>query len=641
MKKLVCFLLIVPFFVSCAAQRKSRQKAEAEAIAATDKLYGDGLAAAQSGNYPLAISLFEQVLARDSNFNDAYLSMAGVYSQQKNYARSLPFYERGIAQNPELNKLYNLPYSINLAGVGDFEKALEKVELYLSNPRLGDNSRKAGEYRKSCYTFAIKHANEFPLGNYKFEPKNLGAGINTREAEYFPSLTIDGKELVFTRRVGGTNEDFFSSQWDGQNWSASTALPGNVNTLQNEGAQVISVDGEWLVFTACNRREGWGSCDIYISYLTPQGWSEAINLGGRVNSDQWDSQPCLSPDKRELYFSSRRFGGFGGSDIYVSRLQSDGKWGLPENLGPGINTAGDETTPFLHADNQTLFFSSNGLPGYGEDDLYFTRRGPKGVWSIPVNLGYPINTIDKEGSLFISSNAKTAYYTSDRNEGFGSLDIYQFELPEKARPYRTLWVKGEVTDIKTGKGLPSYIELIDLETKQLVSRVQTDERGHYLVTLPEGKDYAFNVNRKGYLFYSDQFFMKQSEKDTAYEKDIALQPIEKDAVVVLKNVFFDINKFDLKPESESELDKIVELLQDNPGLLIQLNGHTDAVGNAAANQKLSENRAKAVVEYLVAKGISADRLRYKGFGATKPLDSNDTEAGRARNRRTEMQVIRQ
>ncbi|OYW20422.1 MAG: hypothetical protein B7Z54_01185 [Sphingobacteriales bacterium 12-47-4] len=366
-----------------------------------------------------------------------------------------------------------------------------------------------------------------------------------------------------------------------------------------------------------------------------------MNLGGRVNSDQWDSQPCLSPDKRELYFASRRFGGLGGSDLYVCKIQSDGTWGSPENLGPEINTAGDESTPFLHADNQTLYFTSNGLPGYGEDDIYLARRGPKGVWSVPVNLGYPINTIDKEGSLFIAPDARTAYFTSDRVEGYGALDIYWFTLPEQVRPYKTLWVKGTVTDEKTGKGLPSFVELFDLSTKQMVSRIQTNEKGNYLITLPVGKDYAFNVNRKGYLFYSDNFFLKENERDTAYEKNIQLRPIEKDAVLVLRNVFFDVNKFDLRTESQSELDKLASLLKDNPGLTIQINGHTDAVGNAAANQKLSENRAAAVVRYLVEQGIAATRLSYKGFGATQPLASNDTEEGRALNRRTEMKVVRQ
>jgi len=421
----------------------------------------------------------------------------------------------------------------------------------------------------------------------------------------------------------------------------ATPLGGNVNSDLNEGAQMISQDGEWLVFTACNRTDGFGSCDIYISYLTQQGWSKGINMGGKINTDQWDSQPCLSPDKRDLYFASRRFGGYGGSDIYVSHQLPNGEWSTPENLGPQINTSGDEASPFMHADNQTLFFTSNGLQGYGDADLFFSKKGPRGDWSVPENLGYPINTIYSEGTLFIAADAKTAYYASDRSDSRGGLDIYTFELPEHIRPNKTLWVKGKVYDKKTTKGLPSAVELIDVTTKQLISKVQTDEKGNYFITLPVGRDYAFNVNRKGYLFYSDNFFLSNRSPDSTYEKNIPLQPIEANASIVLKNVFFDVNKFDLKPESEAELDILVQLLNENPTLKIQISGHTDSTGKLADNMKLSDNRAKAVVSYLISKNIEPTRLSSKGYGPTQPISTNKTEEGKALNRRTEMKVISQ
>jgi outer membrane protein OmpA-like peptidoglycan-associated protein len=260
---------------------------------------------------------------------------------------------------------------------------------------------------------------------------------------------------------------------------------------------------------------------------------------------------------------------------------------------------------------------------------------------VPENLGYPINTIHKEGTLFIAADAKTAYYASDRSDSKGGLDIYSFILPENIRPNKTLWVKGQVFDKKTTKGLPSAVELIDLNTKQMISKVQTDEKGNYLITLPVGKDYAFNVNRKGYLFYSDNFFLTNHSPDSTYEKNIPLQPIEANASVVLKNVFFDVNKFDLKPESEAELDIVVQLMNDNPSVKIQIGGHTDNVGKPAENLTLSNNRAKSVVTYLISKGISTTRLSAKGFGETQPVADNKTEEGKALNRRTEMKVISQ
>jgi outer membrane protein OmpA-like peptidoglycan-associated protein len=604
-------------------------------------MYSNGITKAQDGDYKEAISLLQQAIYLDTNYADAYLSLAGVYGQLKNHALSVEYYEKAFAKDAEYTKLYKLPYSINLAGIGAFEKALNAVNDFLSIPKLGENSRKAGDFRKISYEFAIAQERKNAGKIYVFTPKNLGDKINSTESEYFPSLTIDGKELVFTRRVKDFNEDFFSARLINTDWDRAQPLGGNVNTGQNEGAQMISQDGQWLVFTGCNRKEGWGSCDIYISYLTLQGWSQAINLGGRINSDQWDSQPCLSPDKRDLYFASRRFGGFGGSDIYVSHLLPSGKWSEPENMGAQINTKGDEACPFIHADNQTLYFTSNGLQGYGDDDLFYARKGPRDVWSIPQNLGYPINTIHKEGTLFISSDAKTAYYASDRSDSHGGLDIYSFELRENIRPYKTLWVRGKVYDKKTTKGLPSAVELIDLASKQLISKVQTDEQGNYLITLPVGKDYAFNVNRKGYLFFSDNFQLSQHSPDSTYEKNIPLQPLEANATIVLKNIFFDVNKYDLKPESETELDKVIQLLNENPTLKIQINGHTDSIGKASDNQKLSENRAKAVVTYLITKGVNSTRLVSKGFGATQPLAVNKTEEGRALNRRTELKVLSQ
>ncbi|NJO25736.1 MAG: flagellar motor protein MotB, partial [Bacteroidia bacterium] len=522
------------------------------------QLYTTGIEQAQDGNYKAAISSLEQVVYLDSNHVDAYLSLGGVYGQLKSYDLAVEYYEKAFARDTVNTKLYRLPYSINLAGKGEFQKALDAVTEYLLNPRLGEASRKAGDYRLRCYQFAVDYAAKNQLKDYTFTPRNLGPNINSKDPEYFPSLTIDGKEFVFTRRVNNYNEDFYSSFWENSEWNVSAPLPGDVNTLQNEGAQIISLDGQWLVFTACNRPEGWGSCDIYISFLTPSGWSRPENPGNKVNSDQWDSQPCLSPDKRDLYFASRRFGGYGGSDIYVSHLLPSGAWSEPENLGPGINTPGDESSPFIHADNQTLYFTSNGLPGYGDDDLYYVRKGPKGVWSDPMNLGYPINTIDREGTLFIEASGQTAYYASDKNDSKGGLDIYSFELRDDIRPYKTLWVKGQVFDNKTTKGLPSSVELIDLASKRIISKVQTDEQGNYLITLPVGKDYVFNVTRKGYLFYSDNFLLRQHASDSVYEKNIPLQPIELNASIVLNNIFFDVNKFELKPESQIELDKIVQ-----------------------------------------------------------------------------------
>ena len=601
--------------------------------------YNKAMELAQDMKYDAAINALKQSVQQDPNYIEAYLSLGGIYGQIKNYKESIHYYEQAFVLDSNYTSDFRLPYTINLAGNGEFEKALSVINTLLSRNDLATSTRKAAEYRKNSYQFAVDYAKTHTQNNYVFTPVNLGDGINTEESEYFPSLPVDGNEMIFTRRLNNFNEDFFISEKKDGVWSKATKLLGNINTPQNEGAQNISQDGKWLVFTGCNRNDGFGGCDLYISYLTDNGWSEAINLGQRINTDQWESQPCLSPDKRDLYFASRRFGGYGGSDIYVSHLQPNGRWGEPENLGPEINTPGDESSPFIHADNQTFYFTSNGLPGYGEEDLYMCRRDSTGKWSKPENLGYPINTISHEGTLFITADAKTAYFASDRSDSKGGLDIYSFELRPDIRPIKSLWVKGKVYDAKTDKGLPSAVELIDLATNRTLSKVQTDETGNYLLTLPIGKDYAFNVNRKGYLFYSDNYSLKDKSPDSTYQKNIPLQPIDVNASVVLHNIFFDYNKYDLKKESIPELDKLVQFMTDNPTVKIQVEGHTDNIGTAAENLKLSENRAKSVVNYLLTRHIASQRLIAKGYGATKPIADNTTETGRAQNRRTEIKVI--
>jgi outer membrane protein OmpA-like peptidoglycan-associated protein/tetratricopeptide (TPR) repeat protein len=588
---------------------------------------------------PGALRLLQQAAQIDPNYEDAYLSIAGIYAQLKEYRQSIDNYEKARSIDSNYFRDFNLPYSIGLAGIGDFAKALDAVKTFLTEPNLSETSRKAGEYRQRCYRFALDYAATHPITNYKFEPRNLGDSINTEVSEYFPTITIDGNTLIFTRRVNHINEDFYESQKVNGTWSKAISLPGNINTNNNEGAQSVSQDGQWLIFTGCNFPDGHGSCDLYISYLTHDGWSTPENLGDSINTEFWESSPSLSPDKKDLYFSSRQPDGYGGSDLYVSHRLVNGHWSIPENLGPTINTIGDEAAPFIHADNQTLYFTSNGHPGYGGDDLFVTRKQPDGTWGRPENLGYPINTIENEGSLVIAADGKTAYYASDRADSRGGLDLYTFELREDIRPAKTLWVKGRVFDSTNRRGLPSSVILTDLGSRQVISNLQTDGTGNYLITLPEGHDYAFEVKRKGYLFFSENFSLSSSPGDTVYQIDIPLQPLATGAVAVLKNIFFEPNRYDLRPESGAELAEIVQLLKDNPTLKIQINGHTDNSGKPADNFKLSEDRAKSVTDYLIAKGIAPARLSSKGWGDTQPISDNSTPEGKAKNRRTELKVL--
>ena len=604
------------------------------------QLFDISIQQGRDGNLQEGIESLKKAIAADSSYEDAYLSLAGMYTELKSYQLAVDNYKIAKAIDSFYFRDYSLSYSIPLAGLGRFEDALEAVRNFQSTPNLHESSLRAADYRIKCYQFAIGYASRKNNATYKFEPQNMGDSINSSVSEYFPSISLDGKHLVFTRRVHGTNEDFYESDLLVNGWSKARPLAGNINSNNNEGALNISQDGQWLIFTGCNFPNGFGSCDLFISFLTPEGWSSPENLGPNFNTEFWESGPSLSPDKRDLYFTSNRPGGYGGNDIYVCHRAENGRWSVPENLGPDINTAGDESAPFIHADNSSLYFTSNTLPGYGGTDLFVVRKTANGAWGIPENLGYPINTIENEGSMVVAADGKTAYYASDRADTRGQLDLYSFELRSDVRPAKTIWVRGRVYDKKSGRGLPSSVELGDLKNKRLISKLQTDETGNYLTTLPVGNDYAFNVNRKGYLFFSENFMLSTPSGDSVYRLDIPLQPIEANASIVLKNIFFDVNQYELKAASQIELDDVIKLLKENPLVYIQINGHTDNAGKPADNLILSQNRAKAVVSYLKSKGIDPRRLSFKGFGDTQPVSANTTDAGRAQNRRTELKVVR-
>lgn len=584
------------------------------------------------GNYQMeeAVRYLQAAITIAPNFVDAYGQLGITCVQLKKYPEAVQYFEKLKQLDTTALKPAMLSYCRAMAGTGNFAGALQLINTYLQTTK---RKNPVADKLKSNYEFAVKAA----ATQVPFQPHNLGNAINSKDPEYFPSITIDGNTLVFTRRVNGRNEDFFLSQRDSSGWLPATDMGEPVNTAFNEGAQNISQDGTMLVFTGCEFPRGFGSCDIYYALKTKDGWQEPQNIGAPINTRAWESQPCLSPDKQTLYFV--RETADNGADIFMSHYQPNGKWSEPERLGPNINTPGRETTPFIHADNQTLYFASDTHPGFGGMDLFYSRRQPDGSWGLAVNLGYPINTIDEDASMIVAANGKTAYFASDRADSRGALDIYSFELYDAARPLQTLYVKGYVYDVKTNGRIPANIELTDLQNGLTVSTVKSDPQGNFLVPLPVGKDYAFNVNKSGYLFYSDNFSLKDKNPETPFEKNIPLQPIEANASVVLHNIFFDSKAYALKPSSVSELEKLIRLLQENPTMKIEISGHTDNVGSDKDNLLLSENRAKAVVNYLTEKGIAAGRLTAHGYGETQPLAGNETEEGRAQNRRTAFKVI--
>lgn len=637
--------LIFFFFIACPLFVCGQYHPE-DVPEKAQKLYRE---AQQSAPVPTAnankktLLLLEKAVENAPDFLDAYALMGSIYARKRAYTKALKYFDRAYA----IDSHYLLPayytYAHAAAGTGNFSQALGLINSYLQNGRLSKRSRKKALEWKTHYRFGLKSRQK----HLPFNPVNLGDSINSIDAEYFPSLTIDGQKLIFTRNLAGHNEDFFVSHLSDSQWTKARPLTGisfgkgqHINSGYNEGAENISQDGKLLLFTICDRRDGFGSCDIYYSVHQASGWGIPQNIGLPVNSHSWDTQPSLSPDQKDLYFVSNRPGGYGGSDIYVSHLLANGRWSKPQNLGQKINTPGDESSPFIHADNKTLYFASDGHLGVGGVDLYYTRKNIDDRWGKPHNLGYPINTIDHDGSIFVTADGETAYFASDRKDSRGKLDIYQFTLYPAARPVMTLYVHGKVFNKKTEEAVSAVIELTNLKSGKPLTTIATDKNGIYLITLPVGKDYAFTVSKPGFLFYSNHFFLqKDAVKWEPYKIDIPLQPIETNARIVLKNIFFDFDKHSLRPKSYNELNKVVRLLQQNPSLSIRINGYTDNRGTEEHNQLLSQQRADAVVNYLKSKGISPERLSAKGLGEKNPVAPNDTEEGRAQNRRTELEVV--
>jgi len=615
-------LLFTLFTLSVFAQVSNNKKAQS--------FYQQAGQLLEKTDYPAAELVLKNAVAEDPMFQGAYILLANVQRLQKKYADAKANYLKSmlIDSNIQPAVLYNLAETE--FATQEFDKAKKHFADFLMQDNSSDRAKSAKKYLLDC-DFAVVAINK-PV---KYSPVNLGKGVNTSNAEYFPALTADGETLVFTRQIGG-NEDFWTSQFQNNVWSEATPLSTKINTSRfNEGAQTISPDGKYLFFTGCNRPDGLGRCDIYVSHREGKDWGEPYNVGKPVNSEYWESQPAISPDGRTLYFISNRPGGSGGYDIWKSTITDEAKWGAAVNLGPEVNTPFDENTPFLHADGRTLYFSSDGWPGFGHKDIYYSRMDDAGKFKKPTNMGYPINSFEDENGLIVSADGSSGMFSSNFKDGFGLQDIYRFGIPEVAKPLKITYVKGVVKDKDTKKTMESNVQVIDLNTNRPVFDDYTDpETGNFLAVMPIGSNYLFNVNAEGYMFYSENFELKQSDINKPYQIEVYIEKIKPGGNVTLRNIFFDTNKFNLLPASVKELDLLIYFLQQNASVNIEIQGHTDNVGDNKLNQKLSLDRASAVYNYLVKNQINPQRLTFKGFGSTKPIADNTTEAGRKNNRRT-------
>ncbi len=589
-----------------------------------------------------AIESLKETIDYDPEYIDAYLLMAQIYFEIDSAQLQVESLNKAIELDPD----YFPPAFINRAEgnitLGMYEKALNDVKHFSENY--------GSRYEK--FTPLVDHIQrkcEFAVSAIK-NPVNieliaLPEYINTFRNEYWPSFTVDNQHFYYTLQteigLNRSREDIWTCALKNAQFNRPEPLGEPVNSRDNEGASFVSPDGRYILFTGCNRDDGIGSCDIYLTVRKDNEWLKPKNLGRLVNSRQWDSRPVISSDGTQLYFASNRPGGFGKSDLYKCNLMGydvDGFpiWDTPVNLGKTINTEGDEMAPFIHPDNVTLYFSSDYHPGMGRLDL-FKSVFIDGKWSEPVNMGYPINTHGSELGIFVQSNGTTAFIDKEIGN-IRQRDIFRFELPVHLQAGKATYVKGKVVDKETNAPLVALVDLTDFATSNPIVSISSNSNGEFLIALITGKKYGLTVDKVSYLFYSDHFVIDKNSIES-YDLFIELEPIKVGSSTILNNVFFETDSFILSPESKTELDRVVLFLKQNPTVKVEIGGHTDDRGSAAHNQKLSENRSKSVYLYVTENGIPMDRLKYAGYGAALPIAPNADEQGRAKNRRTEMVIL--
>ena len=636
-------LLIMMLFAGVMQAQTVKSSTNKKAI----KQYEKGYAFMRDQQFTDAIRYAKTAAQEDPGFTEAYLMIAEAYSMMKESDLAVLYYKKAIYSNPSFSsKLYYYTAREYMRS-NNYNEALEYFVQYFEE--AGIDKSKASPEIKEHYDQCVYRAKLMTDSNH-IKLVNMGPNVNSKLDEYQPSFTADDGELIFTVlrpsdaytecKSCPNEEDLYISRQENGVWQPREPLGAPVNSHFNEGAQCISPDGKYVIFTACNREDGYGSCDLYWSKKVGDKWTVPENIGKPVNTNFWESQPTFGADGKTIYYTSNRPGGKGKCDIWKTTMTEDGVFTEPENVGEPINTSGDELAPYLHPNGMVLYFVSSGHPGMGGQDLFYSLADSKGKWNQPINMGYPINTEDNESSIVVNARGTRGFVASNKAGGLGRMDIYWFEMPEKMRPQPVTYLKGRIFNAKDSSVISAKFKVIDLETG--VERVMSSsdpETGEFLVCIPTNGKYALHAHHPQYLFYSDNFELDSSYNVKPYHKDIYMNPIEMGESMVLRNIFFDTDKAVLKKESEVELNNLYELMRNNPKMRVEISGHTDNQGSREHNLKLSSSRAKAVYDYLVAKGIKVDRMRYKGYGFDKPIATNDTPEGRAMNRRTEFKIV--
>ena len=647
---LLCtFQLCIGLLFSFHSELQAQDTCSVELDKKDQKIYEIGVNAIRRGNYVLAAQQMRDLVNRYPEMADGYffLGMSSIKRRDSNFNQAEIYFRKVL----EICPLYDPYVHYYLGEIAYSRENFEETVTHLTEFLKDVDKIKNDEdyYRAESLLDYSKFYVEMITNPVPFQPVVV-EGISTQENEYLAILSPDNQIAMFTRekkilpdrnslfQASGYKEKFMYSirDYSGE-LPEGEEMPEPFNVHDNEGGATLTADNNTLYYTVCkyDQATNYLNCDIYSSKYSNDEWQEIVNAGTRINKPgSWESQPSISADGTSLFFVSDRPGGYGGYDIYKTIRNTSGEWSQPVNLGPLINTSGNEKAPFIHPDSKTLYFSSDGWMGVGGYDIFYTRLQDDGTFHKPDNLGYPINSTEDEVGFFVSTDGTHGYFASNKFKVRGGWDLYSFELYNKARPEKVLFIRGTVKDENSFEPVKARIELKNVETKRVKEVALDTITGNYVAVTPFDNDYIMTIKKEGYVYESKYF----SKVDTLLKKpatiDLEIKPIELAKSYRINDIYFGFNSYELTPESKIVLDQLIEFLEMNPSIHIQIQGHTDAIGNDAANLILSENRAKSVYNYLAINDIDTNRLTYKGFGEALPIAPNDTEKGRAKNRRT-------
>ena len=624
-------LLILLLVFACSISNIKGQVLDSQDKKAL-KLVEKADAQIKSREFYEAIGSFKKAIQKDQEFSAAYYKLANLFSFLRLTDSAYSYYERyfQVSNKETMPAKTALALSSRFFQRGDYALALEAFET----AKLGGDLESKDSLLKSSIHFAIK-AKATPI---EIQVQPMSNVINSFPLQYFPVMTINKRRMYYTRRLGSGpqyDEDIVLSIYENNQWSQPRSLSRNINSVYNEGACSVSADGNTLILTLCEGRKTMGNCDLFISKFDGV-WGEPENLGREVNSPFWDSQPSLSADGKTLYFSSNRSGGFGQRDIWVTQF-SDGKWEIPQNLGPLINTPYDETTPFIHFNNQSLFFSSQGHVGLGGFDLFKSERDTTS-WTLPENLAYPINDEENQIGIFITADGREGLYTKDEA---GRSVIYRMLLKSDSLVRtKTSYLTGTVVNQETKEPVAASLLLYDLKTQKRIYETESSPvDGSYFVAVNVDGEYGLFTQSPGFLFEDRSIDLESNFEITPDTLDIALKPVKAGNKLILKNIYFDFDSDQLQAKSSAELGEIARFLNQNR-VLVEISGHTDQVGSASYNQDLSERRAERVYRELLDLGVSKESVTFIGYGDKKPLFIDENNGKNQLNRRIEFKIIK-